>query len=76
MRFTSRDLARLGVVDDVLEEPLGGAHRDHHQMASRLKSYLSRTLSELEGKTADELVETRYEKFRQIGVFLEQADAG
>ncbi|MDA8746505.1 acetyl-CoA carboxylase carboxyltransferase subunit alpha, partial [Rubripirellula amarantea] len=41
LRFTSSDLKRLGVVDDVLEEPLGGAHRDHHQMASRLKGYLS-----------------------------------
>jgi acetyl-CoA carboxylase carboxyl transferase subunit alpha len=71
LRFTSQDLARLGVVDDVLEEPLGGAHRDHHQMASRLKTYLSRTLTELETKTADQLVESRYKKFRQIGVFLE-----
>jgi acetyl-CoA carboxylase carboxyl transferase subunit alpha len=71
LRFTSQDLARLGVVDHVLEEPLGGAHRDHHQMASRLKSYLSRTLGELERKTADELVASRYEKFRHLGEFLE-----
>ena len=76
LRFTSDDLSRLGVVDDVLQEPLGGAHRDHHQMASRLKSYLSRTLGELETKTADELVDERYEKFRRIGVFLEEAHAG
>ena len=73
LRFTSSDLQRLGVVDDVLEEPLGGAHRDHHQMASRLKTYLSRTLAELTQKTADELVESRYDKFRRIGVFLEDA---
>ncbi|TWU26414.1 Acetyl-coenzyme A carboxylase carboxyl transferase subunit alpha [Novipirellula galeiformis] len=72
LRFTSDNLKRLGVVDDVLEEPLGGAHRDHHQMASRLKSYLSRTLSDLETKTTDELVNERYEKFRRIGVFLEE----
>ncbi|MGI9473486.1 MAG: acetyl-CoA carboxylase carboxyltransferase subunit alpha [Rubripirellula sp.] len=72
LRFTSRDLSRLKVVDDVLEEPLGGAHRDHHQMASRLKTYLSRTLGELEQKTPDELVESRYDKFRRIGVFLEE----
>ncbi len=76
LRFTSDDLSRLGVVDDVLQEPLGGAHRDHHQMASRLKSYLSRTLGELETKTADELVDERYEKFRRIGVFLEETQAG
>ncbi|MDG2221345.1 MAG: acetyl-CoA carboxylase carboxyltransferase subunit alpha [Rubripirellula sp.] len=71
LRFTSRDLEQLGVVDDVLTEPLGGAHRDHHQMASRLKSYLSKTLNELEGIDSDQLVETRYEKFRRIGVFLD-----
>ena len=72
LRFTSQDLARLGVVDDVLDEPLGGAHRDHHQMASRIKTYLSKTLAELEGKTPEELVESRYEKFRRIGVFLDE----
>ena len=59
----------------MLQEPLGGAHRDHHQMASRLKSYLSRTLGELEAKTTDELVDERYEKFRRIGVFLEETQA-
>ena len=72
LRFTSQDFARLEVVDDVLEEPLGGAHRDHHQMASRLKTYLSRTLGELERKSPEELVMNRYEKFRRIGVFLEE----
>lgn len=73
LRFTSDNLKRLGVVDDVLEEPLGGAHRDHHQMASRLKTYLSRTLTDLETKSTDELLDARYEKFRRIGVFLEDA---
>jgi acetyl-CoA carboxylase carboxyl transferase subunit alpha len=73
LRFTSDHLKRLGVVDDVLEEPLGGAHRDHHQMASRLKTYLSRTLTDLETLTADQLLDARYEKFRRIGAFLENA---
>lgn len=73
LRFTSKDLERLRVVDDVLDEPLGGAHRDHHQMASRLKSYLSRSLAELETKSQEELIESRYEKFRHIGVFLDDA---
>ncbi|OYP30375.1 acetyl-CoA carboxylase carboxyltransferase subunit alpha [Rhodopirellula sp. MGV] len=72
LKFTSDNLKRLGVVDDVIEEPLGGAHRDHHQMASRLKSYLAKTLADLETKPIDELLESRYEKFRQIGVFLEE----
>ncbi|TWU43880.1 Acetyl-coenzyme A carboxylase carboxyl transferase subunit alpha [Novipirellula aureliae] len=76
LRFTSVDLKRFGVVDDVIEEPLGGAHRDHHQMASRIKSYLSRTLSDLETLPVDELVNQRYEKFRRIGVFLDTAAVG
>ena len=40
LKMTSKDLIRLGVIDDVIREPLGGAHRDHHLMASRLKIYL------------------------------------
>ena len=75
LRFTSDNLKRFGVVDDVLDEPLGGAHRDHHQMASRLKMYLSRTLSELESIPTDELLDQRYEKFRSIGVFLDSPES-
>lgn len=73
LRFTSDHLLRLGVVDDVLEEPLGGAHRDHHQMATRMKTYLSRQLSELEEMPVDQMLEQRYEKFRKLGVFLEES---
>ncbi len=71
LRFTSQDLQRLGVVDDMIEEPLGGAHRDHHQMASRLKTYLSRKLTELEDVPVAELIEARYDKFRVMGMFEE-----
>jgi acetyl-CoA carboxylase carboxyl transferase subunit alpha len=75
LRFTAKDLSRFGVVDHVIAEPLGGAHRDHHQMATRLKTYLSNTLSELESHGIDELLESRYEKFRRMGVFLEEPAA-
>ena len=75
LRFTSKDLAKFGVIDDILEEPLGGAHRDHRQMASRMKTYLSKTLASLENKTSDELVTERYEKFRRIGVFVESPES-
>lgn len=71
LRFTSRDLLGLGVVDHVLEEPLGGAHRDHHRMAARLKQYLLKTLRELVKTPGEKLVSNRYEKFRQMGVFLD-----
>lgn len=71
LRLTSRHLLELGVVDDVIEEPLGGAHRDHHQMAGRLKMYLVKTLQKLVKEPIDELLISRYEKFRRMGVFLE-----
>ncbi len=73
LKFTSKHLRELGVVDDIIEEPLGGAHRDHHQMANRLKNYLVKTLRDLVSQPIDELVEARYEKFRRMGVFVEEA---
>lgn len=71
LRFTSTDLKKFGVVDDVIEEPLGGAHRNHHQMAFRLKSYLTKSLNELSDLGEQDLLAKRYDKFRQIGVFLD-----
>jgi acetyl-CoA carboxylase carboxyl transferase subunit alpha len=71
LKMTSKHLLGLGVVDDVIEEPLGGAHRDHHQMAARLKIYLTKCLRELVGTRPETLIENRYEKFRRMGVFLE-----
>ena len=75
LKFTSSDLLRLGVIDQLIEEPLGGAHRDYHQMAVRLKLYLAKTLRELVGRPIDELLQQRYEKFRRMGVFLDQPPA-
>jgi acetyl-CoA carboxylase carboxyl transferase subunit alpha len=74
LRITSKHLHGFGVVDDVIEEPLGGAHRDHHQTAMRLKMYFIKTLRELLELPREELVDQRYQKFRQMGVFLEQLD--
>ena len=74
LKFTSKHLPDLGVVDDVIEEPLGGAHRDHRQMANRLKAYLLKTVRELSARPADRLLADRYEKFRKMGVFLEQLE--
>src|SRR5262249_2001513 len=72
LKMTSKHLLGLGVVDDVIEEPLGGAHRDHHQMAARMKMYLTKCLRELVPMPVDQLLEKRYEKFRQMRVALEQ----
>jgi acetyl-CoA carboxylase carboxyl transferase subunit alpha len=76
LRFTSKDLAQLRVIDDIIEEPLGGAHRDHHQMSQRLKAFLVRTLDQLKRQSGEALVKSRYEKFRQMGVYLEQLENG
>jgi acetyl-CoA carboxylase carboxyl transferase subunit alpha len=74
LRFTATDLLAMQVVDDVIPEPLGGAHRDHHQTAARLKLYLLKTLRELLNTPLDELLEARYQKYRRTGVFLEGTD--
>jgi len=71
LKLTSRDLLRLKVIDDVIEEPLGGAHRDHHAMAARLKMYLERSIRELSALPGEQLLANRYDKFRRMGAFLE-----
>jgi acetyl-CoA carboxylase carboxyl transferase subunit alpha len=73
LKFTSGYLKRFGVVEDVIEEPLGGAHRDHRIMALNLKKYLVAKLRELTKIPTDRLVEERYARFRRIGVYLEEA---
>lgn len=75
LRFTSRDLQRLKVIDEVISEPLGAAHRDHRQTAMLLKAALMRSLKDLAGLPVDQLLDRRYEKFRRIGVFEELAPA-
>lgn len=73
LRFTSKDLLKFEVVDDVIEEPVGGAHRDHRLMALRVKQYLRAQLRELTKIPVDELVEKRYQRFRKFGVFETEA---
>jgi acetyl-CoA carboxylase carboxyl transferase subunit alpha len=73
LKLTSRDLFRLRVIDDIIPEPLGGAHRDHREMANILKAYLLRYLRELRSIPAEELLEQRYQKFRRMGVYDEVA---
>ena len=72
LKFTSSHLLKFGIVDDVIPEPLGGAHRDHHHMASALKSYLKKNLKTLAKMDRETLLAGRYEKFRRMGMFLEQ----
>lgn len=72
LKLTARDLAGLGVIDEVVEEPLGAAHRDPPEMAGRLKEAIRRHLAGLDKMDADSLLKNRYEKFRKMGTFLEE----
>ncbi|MGQ9508491.1 MAG: acetyl-CoA carboxylase carboxyltransferase subunit alpha [Thermodesulfobacteriota bacterium] len=71
LKLTARDLYKLGVIDEVIEEPLGGAHRDPKGMATRIKRVIEHYLEELEKVDEEKLLRDRYEKFRRIGAFIE-----
>jgi acetyl-CoA carboxylase carboxyl transferase subunit alpha len=73
LKFTSKDLLNLGVIDEIIPEPLGGAHRDHRRMGTNLKMSLTSALRKLELVPRDQLVQRRYEKFRKMGKFEETA---
>jgi len=71
LKLTSRDLKQLGVIDAIIAEPLGAAHRDPHGAAHALEQYLSKTLKELKRFKIENLLEKRYDKFRGQGEVLE-----
>jgi acetyl-CoA carboxylase carboxyl transferase subunit alpha len=67
LKLTAKELIKLGVIDAVIPEPLGGAHRNLHDTIYNVEQYLVRTLNQLKRKTLDELLEARYRKLRSIG---------
>ena len=69
MRISARELKALNLVDELVPEPLGGAHRNHRVAADNLKAALLKHLVELKRLPIDELLERRYQKFRTIGKF-------
>jgi acetyl-CoA carboxylase carboxyl transferase subunit alpha len=71
LRLTAPDLERLGVVDGILPEPIGGAHRDHAAAAVTLAAVLRERLAMLEAMTPEARTQRRLERFRGIGVFRE-----
>ncbi|MDX2037410.1 MAG: acetyl-CoA carboxylase carboxyltransferase subunit alpha [Isosphaeraceae bacterium] len=75
LKMTGPALLGFGVVDEVIPEPLGGAHRDHRGAAANLKAFLIRALREIEDAPRADLLDRRYAKFRKIGVVLEGAEA-
>jgi len=67
MKLVAPDLKQLGLIDDVIHEPTGGAHYDHHAAASSFRDCVLRHLAELAVLSIDSLLELRYEKFRGFG---------
>lgn len=71
MKITGEDLMRLGVIDEIVPEPVGGAHLDWQESAGLLKESILRNLHDLKNLSGDELVEARYQRFRSMGEFEE-----
>lgn len=72
LRLTARDLAGYGIIDEVVREAPGGAHRDPAFTAENLRQALRRHLAELKKLTPEQLVRQRYQKFRAMGVFTHE----
>ncbi|UCC66792.1 MAG: acetyl-CoA carboxylase carboxyltransferase subunit alpha [Deltaproteobacteria bacterium] len=72
LRLTASDLLKLGVIDEVIPEPLGGAHCDYQAAAAKLKEALLRHLEELRDVPEERLLPERYQKFRRMGAFMEE----
>lgn len=72
LRFTSKDLLGFGIIDEIIQEPLGGAHRDHRKMATTLKASILTAIKNLSAMPPGKLLDHRYNKFRKIGRFEER----
>jgi len=73
LHLTAKDLLELGIVDEILKEPLGGAHRDPEETVRTVKEAVLRYFGELQSLSTEELLQRRYEKYRRMGRFLEGA---
>src|SRR3954468_307174 len=73
LKITAKDLKELGIVDEIVPEPEGGAHTDYEAAARLLDIVLDRQLVALTNQSVRELLEARYEKFRKMGQFFENS---
>jgi len=69
LKLTAEELKKLGIVDEIIPEPLEGAHRDWETTFENFRKYVKKHLNELKKLSPEELVEDRYQKFRKIGAF-------
>ena len=73
LKITAKDLYKLGIIDEIVKEPPGGAHQDIGAMATAMKEVIVKLLQELKKISPDELLDRRYEKYRKMGKFYEGA---
>ena len=69
LKLTAKDLLQMGLIDEIVEEPLGGAHREPEKTASNIQEVIKKYLKELSDIPKEELLHQRYEKFRKMGVY-------
>ncbi len=68
LKLTAPDLLKMGLIEEIIPEPLGGAHRDPQNMAATLKEVITRNLKELQELSKEDLLKLRYKKYRSIGM--------
>lgn len=71
LKLTGKDLFEMKIIDGVVKEPLGGAHRNPHEAADNIKKVIKRDLAALKSVPKDKLIDLRYEKIRSIGFYKE-----
>jgi acetyl-CoA carboxylase carboxyl transferase subunit alpha len=69
LKITSDEALKMGVIEEIISEPLGGAHRNPDVAATSLKKAILRNIEELESMSADDLAQQRYDRFRAIGAY-------
>ncbi len=74
LRLTAKDNLELGIVDEIIPEPIGGAHRDQRTTAMNVQQWILARLSQLKQVPIDQLLEQRYQRYRKLGVYLEQSE--
>jgi acetyl-CoA carboxylase carboxyl transferase subunit alpha len=73
LKLTAQDLLQFKIIDDIIQEPVGGAHRGVEQTAKNIADKIVESLEELKTKTAGKLVEERYKRLRRIGSYVGDA---
>jgi len=70
MKITSKNLLELGIIDEIIKEPTGGAHKNYETAAKSLKKAILKQLGEVSALSKNEIISERYKKFREMGLFL------